>query len=176
MIKQRVRVTIKIKNKTKPLTKAIPKKIKEPKSRDVYDVTNIDSCPFEAWDNNGRYFQDYKYKLGIAEKLGYTYLSEAICKLYLLHEYSFNDIGELIGVKQSAIHYRLKRWGVYRRHAGGATHFTKTYQYRHLLWELAIGWKGTKKALYREAASQFQLNVNTVQAFYRQRRWEDFQE
>lgn len=134
---------------------------------------SIEELPYEEFDNNGKRFQHYAEKIEIAHKLGYSYVSEALCKLYVLHEYSGYDVGDLFGIKRTAVYYRLKQWGIKLRHQGGAAHFTKTFTVANALRDLKSNWTGGTHELYREASRQFGLGFHTIKNFYVHDLWKE---
>ena len=142
-------------------------------SQEIITSDNINLCPYDVWDNNGKWYKDYTCKINIANYLGYTYLSEAICKLYILKGYSTHDIGELFGIRHYAVHYRLRQWGVPLRNRGGAMHFNKTFPVAGALVELKKNWKGGVHDLYREASRLYGLSFYTIKNFYVKGLWKD---
>ena len=133
----------------------------------------IESYPYQAWDNNGKFHKDYTAKISIARTMGYTYVSEAICKLYILNAYSLNDIGELFDMRPTAIYYRLKNWGIPRRKRGGGMQFNKTFLVVGALMDLKKNWTGGVHDLYREASKLYGLSFHTVKNFYVKDLWKD---
>ena len=140
---------------------------------EITTASNIATRPYDIWDNKGKWHKDYMCKIKIARNLGYTYLSEAICKLYILNEYSIYDIGNLFDIRPSAVHYRLRQWKVPLRSRGGGRHFDKTFPVAGALVDLKKNWKGGVHALYREASSRYGLSFHTVKNFYVKGLWKD---
>lgn len=113
----------------------------------------------------------YADRIITAKKLGYNFVSEAICHLYYECQYSATEIGELFDSSCNAISYRLKSWGLDMRRQGGATHFTGTYPIIKELKTLEQNWKGTRKKLYEYAGQKYNISWLTAKEFYGGKTW-----
>lgn len=121
-----------------------------------------------------RYWHHHEEMAARAKKLGFKYISEAMCHLYYACGYSANDVGELFNVSRNCILYRLKSWGLKIRVQGGCTHYNKTFPYIKLIIKTANEWTGKKKDLYTFLAKECNLAEETIESFLRGETWKEY--
>lgn len=105
-------------------------------------------------------------KQAVANKLGYTYVSEAYEKLYKL-DYKPSEIGEMFGVTKYTICSCLKAMGIEQRKRGGRNNTKLTEdKAREIL-------KADKPDSYYLEA--FDITMTTIQSIRKRRTWKDVQ-